>query len=117
MTANHTPGPWIVHDETVVWAVLHEPVENTYDLGNPIADVRRRSTFAREAYPESEVTANACLLAAAPEMLKALKACRVELSYCKAQLAGEGYESREGGSVCEALRLGDEAIAKAESTP
>ena len=56
---------------------------------------------------------NERLIAAAPDMLEALRACHVELTWCKAQLAGEGYESREGGSVCEALRIGKEAIAKA----
>jgi len=54
------------------------------------------------------------LMASSPDLVEALKSCLIELSWCKAQLESEGYESREGGSVCEALRIGKEAVSKAE---
>jgi hypothetical protein len=44
------------------------------------------------------------------QLRTALSACRTELYWCKQQLASVGYESREGGSVMEALRLAEDAL-------
>jgi len=50
----------------------------------------------------------------ADELLQSLKDCRLELSWCQRQLASEGYESRDGGSVMEALRISAEVTERAE---
>ena len=52
------------------------------------------------------------LIAAAPELLAALKACRLELHYCSLQLCGSGWT--EGASVKAALKAGIDAITKAQ---
>lgn len=57
---------------------------------------------------------DARLIEAAPDLLKALKACQLELHYCAAQLESEGWTT--GSTVKKALALGLKAIAKAEGS-
>jgi len=52
------------------------------------------------------------LIAAAPELLAALKACQLELHYCSLQLCSSGWS--EGVTVTAALKAGIDAITKAE---
>ena len=52
------------------------------------------------------------LIAAAPELLAALKACQLELHYCSLQLCSSGWT--EGATVTAALKAGIDAITKAQ---
>jgi hypothetical protein len=52
------------------------------------------------------------LIAAAPELLAALKACQLELHYCSLQLCSSGWT--QGSTVTAALKAGIDAITKAE---
>lgn len=90
-----TPGPWTALDGSV-WTALHDPVETTYDIGTPIADVRRLKSFAGPAYSDQEVAANARLIAAAPRMFEGLVVtCGLltELSETLGPLGKEGLQS------------------------
>lgn len=60
---NHTPGPWRVINSDMV--VGHE--------GQLVADCERTPHCERPASPTVEAMANAHLIAAAPELLEALK--------------------------------------------
>jgi len=102
--AQHTPGPWAI-DET--WL---------YDKEHP--EWRAIVSNFDEHYNRMSVSghiggANARLIAAAPELLEALKACRLELWYCQSQLASHGQTGCEGDSVSRALKAGADAIARA----
>lgn len=62
--SEHTPGPWIA-----IGTWVEHPDDNTPDICNcdPFS-------MAQEGRSDEEVCANARLIAAAPEMLKALRA-------------------------------------------
>lgn len=80
MKMKHTPGPWIYGPETGPDCTRID-AEN----GRVIAAVRSREITSweqsRPIYSWSEEgAANARLIAAAPELLEALHACRKELS-------------------------------------
>lgn len=65
----HTPGPWKVSNYRPYDIIARDPKESTYECGDnrydPIATVYRNHT--------QEFLANARLIAAAPELLEALK--------------------------------------------
>ena len=72
MNTKHTPGPW------KVWGV-HQDV--TTERGSRICEVGRRDVYTiekcRQPFPEDiEASANAKLIAAAPELLAALQAAK-----------------------------------------
>ncbi|WP_311271250.1 hypothetical protein [Sphingobium sp. WCS2017Hpa-17] len=60
-----------------------------------------------------QMVADRALFLAAPELLTALKACRLELDYCQRQLAAHGQTGSPNDSVSRALAAGAAAIAKA----
>lgn len=93
----HTPGKWNTDPDCE-----HETVVDEH--GNLIADC---AIFGLERGQE-ENQANARLIAAAPDLLEALNACRIELMYLIEQT-----KSRKGGSVCSAHSAAVAAIAKA----
>lgn len=73
-SAKHTPGPWATspsrdgsHDIGIVGAG-HEPKRNIVLLAECFSDIRRAHEYANE-----ECIANARLIAAAPELLEALR--------------------------------------------
>jgi hypothetical protein len=71
MSTKHTPGPWHTGRNTVVRNTI------VYDQsGNAICDCK---TFHGK-HRESEGSANATLIAAAPQLLEALKLCHEQLS-------------------------------------
>lgn len=94
--AQHTPGPWIV--KTLANGVLR--------IGNPnqvgpvaIADMLDQNSVAR---------ANASLIAAAPELLEALRSASAYLAqYAK-------YHASQSAVAHNVISLVDAAIAKAE---
>lgn len=63
-----TPGPWVVHDETVIWRAREVPVETTYDLIAPVAELRLRPSFYGDLYDDATMRANADLIAMAPDL-------------------------------------------------
>lgn len=71
--SKHTPGPWVVQDETVIWTAVIDPPETSYDIGVPVADLWVSKSFVGPAYNRDEVAANARLIAAAPDMYEALE--------------------------------------------
>jgi hypothetical protein len=103
--ATHTPGPWHVgaqNDTLYVIAGKPPSLNNDY----PVHDAGR--VVIAKVYPKDE--ANARLIAAAPELLSALKSAKEHLEYC-------GYGDKWEREYAEANKLEekiDEAIAKAE---
>jgi hypothetical protein len=64
MSTQHTPGPWVIYDDS------NDGKTNRIDIA------ARGKTVARiyHSVPEEDLP-NACLIAAAPDLLEALKAC------------------------------------------
>ena len=78
--SKHTPGPWFANSGGQVWSDrLNRPA-------NALADVY--SCTANERGQDEERNANARLIAAAPEMLEALRAALPGLE-------SEGFDSAE----------------------
>lgn len=94
--SKHTKGPWI-KDNLIVW-----------DGYNTIAEVKTAHEDA--SYPEfKRAEANARLIAAAPEMLEALKYCKAYFEKYKPKYCGVD-DDRD----CSPFRDLMEAIKKAE---
>ena len=75
MTTRHTPGPWLL-EGTTVYALVHD------GWRKGVETFRNRFYLFVQAdreCPPDEILANARLIAAAPEMLEALKKIRREL--------------------------------------
>jgi hypothetical protein len=105
MEAKHTPGPWNT-DEQVIFASSGEAVASTWKFGQ--FDVGGRGSHA-------EADANARLIAAAPELLAALKSALSWITVLTETSPGNAEDMRD----MEHKRdyLGAElraAIAKAE---
>ena len=95
MTAKHTPGPW-------VWQAEEEC------LIGPIFVVMRQDEEGRKVfadYPDGTTQANARLIAAAPDLLEALKDARDHIHG-----SAPDWHNRTREMVAEI----DAAIAKAE---
>lgn len=122
--AQHTPGPWRVSGCCYIrnphkdnW--LHEPIIETIDAAtNPRPSVatvncRRELTEHEASKPDAETLANARLIAAAPELLSALRGLLDQLEAVGIYIEGEDsgqWQGAEGLSFNPAA----EAIAKAE---
>lgn len=74
MMGKHTPGPWFVDDNNNIWR--RNPIE-LYENGGGVAGDKPLACCNQGWYGEGQVgfpvRANAQLIAAAPEMLEALK--------------------------------------------
>lgn len=93
----HTPGPWkIDENEDLPLAVIEGTEE-----GTGIAEIGPRTP---------ELIANAHLIAAAPDMLEALKRCGKVLE----QIGEENQEWKQSGMYQKALAKAEKAVAKAE---
>lgn len=93
-TNKHTPGPWINDQNTI--EALADP-ENSKTYFAPVA-------LVDHGWNKEITEANACLIAAAPDLLENLRRCEAALSW---YIDGEGEADTE--SVTDA-RL---AIARA----
>lgn len=91
-TDTHTPGPWIAH---TAHESLRVPDSVNAECGLHVCDV------ASYGSAPSQRHANARLIAAAPDLLEALRACYLRLAHHDDQSAPE-------------LLLARAAIAKAE---
>lgn len=97
METKHTPGPWD-HAEQVIFAPTGEAIASTWKFGQ--FDIGGRNSH-------DEAQANAQLMAAAPEMLAALRALLATNSCREAT-----YNFNV--SLAEAVDVARTAIAKAE---
>lgn len=101
-TAQHTPGPWRVEDREpclVIVPIWDTELDTDYFMGRHIATVRHGYIGGDMGYSG----ANARLIAAAPDLLDALRACIANFDYY-----GNGGVDQDTIDECRA------AIAKAE---
>jgi hypothetical protein len=108
----HTPGPWVTADTKFANGIRTE-VESEGGLVCSCI----RTVNARKVRSWDEVDANAKLIAAAPDLLAALKQCREVLLYlchnCPA-FEDDAPEFNKGGIGYEACGKAIEIINKAE---
>ena len=96
MMTKHTPGPWVVKSARSGFYV-----ESQFDVIVDSLDECGR-------YGAIDNEANARLIAAAPELLKALKALIENVGSCIC------YDQSEGECLAKAWKMAAVAIAKAE---
>ena len=124
----HTPGPWRIfkhghHDDMLVRqnatgrAWLHNSRTIAGDGNRIIADVSYNEPLGGssvggwpDAASKDEMLANANLIAAAPELLEALRLC----SYVLHDMPNAADDPLYDPTMAEACRLARAAIAKAE---
>lgn len=110
----HTPGPWeAIGNE--VRSSMHQPE----GLPRGVRIVECMDGYFQPFTDEAK--ANARLIAAAPDLLEALKACKAALDWVVEQAGGPACE-HDGGVVCfckenNAINLAAAAINKAEAKP
>ena len=76
-SGSHTPGPWIVKRDTG----LRQRIQTSGDKGTLCYMTAR--PFAHGAnFSHEQITANAKLIAAAPELVSALRSCEYEIFAC-----------------------------------
>ena len=96
--SKHTPGPW-----KAIGCEVYEDLTG----GDFICEIDRR-TLDR---PDTENVANARLIAAAPELLEALRA--LDAHFASSKEVNHGYACRADGEMHSLVRA---AIAKAEGS-
>lgn len=109
----HTPGPWSVHRD------IGTPV-GTLKIAPPMWPALNVPTVAAAYGKEGEQQANACLIAAAPDMLAELKqalACLKQYrEYGEAMRShGRGFQATDkvGRTIDSVIAGAEAAIAKA----
>lgn len=95
----HTPGPWLIEDGTFVYRL------NNADINTFCLQVQGGYTDQGTRTTKDELSANARLIAAAPDLLSACYLAAVRLE------GGSEAERNFNASIAKQLR---EAIAKAE---
>lgn len=86
--SKHTPGPWRLNDNTKYWKtnIFSITVRKHGVSSSTVANIPARATI-----PVSEAWANARLIAAAPDLLEAVKAALSDdqpyIEKCKAAIA------------------------------
>jgi hypothetical protein len=111
--ATHTPGPWRVEkDTTLVWGNCLIAEDGTPEyLGYPVAEACRPSTWQTSGKPDHvEQDSNARLIAAAPDLLEALRELVEIAETAIRQANNDGGMWDEDATLKPAL----DAIAKAE---
>lgn len=119
MSAAHTPGPWKVVMQYGVWNVREDPLN--WD-GRGYQHVASLPTEKKGSHYGEMFSANARLIAAAPELLDAVALARAQIKEDRDALAQchtdpSGYVDKLGAAALseydETLSLIDAAIAKA----
>lgn len=75
--AKHTPGPWVA-----------KPSDDNYSIratGGTFGDIALAFDWSENGEPDPEAQANARLIAAAPDLLRNLKACAERLDETRAR--------------------------------
>jgi hypothetical protein len=101
MSAKHTPGPWEILEHC--WS--DASIRSTDDYVVCSLNIRHVATEATQAMCEDRMDADARLIAAAPELLEALK------------IIASGGSEQFNWSMTKAEELARTAIAKAEGGP
>lgn len=111
--AKHTPGPW-----EAVGNLVRSPMFQPDGLPRGVQIVECMDGYFQPFTEEAK--ANAHLIAAAPELLDALEACRDALAWVIDQGGGPACEHEAGVCFCnenKALSIAHAAIAKATGQP
>lgn len=114
METRHTPGPWRLDRRQSCWAIVDASGQDVayqddaprFHAGEPCGSITSRGRTAEE------LEANAALIAAAPDLLAALKTCREALAWYETQ-DNERHERYLEPPSAE-LQQADAAIAKAQ---
>jgi len=112
--SEHTPGPWTVEEEDQ-WTEFRCRVRSGIETICHVEGCNAKGN------PDD----NALLIAAAPDMLKALRAQHVAIDTLFAMLievtrkpyAGVAFMPSQSGQPWDAIKLGNSAIDKAEGRP
>ena len=103
--SKHTPGPWsVLHATGRPWSITADGRDE--DAGNTLL-VATCDPYAEDAAPGNDAEANAALIAAAPDMLEALRCIRDGVESGLYAVGG-----RDAAEVC--YEVADAALAKAE---
>lgn len=104
--STHTPGPWAVDPMKIgtLWAIYSKDCQ-----------VAQADQVPNDSMKQSIRSANACLIAAAPDLLAALKAlsytCGGKDGYCYCPMQDGNAAHHKHGTACSDARA---AIAKAQ---
>lgn len=106
--SKHTPGPWYMDAKGSIW---RRPISDLYENGGGVLGDKPLATVWKGWYGEGEqgfpVVANARLIAAAPDMLEALKSI--------AEFWNRDHNEKAMVGACwHAVETAEAAIAKAE---
>ncbi len=107
MSTKHTPGPWIAVIDNLLSTIPVRSIKAAAGNHLPVAIVHAHQGSKGPA----EGIANARLIAAAPDMLKALEAALPELENYEGDI--EGYEASEGVNRLRATIGSVKAVIKA----
>lgn len=108
---NHTPGPWSVDG---IGGIQTDGVRDGYMVGS-LEHRRIAVMYGGSSVPRNQRWANACLIAAAPDLLDALELLLVKYKYvCKNFAEPFADEVREDASRDEAWVTATNAIKKAK---
>ena len=103
MSARHTPGPWILTTEAT--EVEGVNVRFSIDSHTHISICGGQSQeHMKDAIYEDECRANARLIAAAPELLEALKQAEAALARCFGAHKAEEGDRHRALATCRAAR-------------
>lgn len=101
----HTPGPW--HHQTAFGTIYSQATCVT----NAVASVLTKKNAGGSDVKDAEAVANGNLIAAAPDLLEALKTALSALQSASDSVAWHAGLAKQNDSATEAARA---AIAKAE---
>jgi len=102
--SEHTPGPWLAVVDGSGWSIETDDKFLAFTCGGPDG----------EEISEDEEAANACLIAAAPELLRELKKQAAEMEKLAGQLRLYGFHDLP--AICDLMaKSARAAIAKAEA--
>ena len=115
--AQHTPGPWAVQDDNAGVYYVNPRIEAGEDINDPRHDsiIARCTGFgAFSGIEDAEVEANARLIAAAPELLEALREAVYLHGHEHAHADGRPIEIPGSTTGIEWYKQARAALAKAE---